>query len=170
MFDQVRTAIDRMAKERGVYMENFSLEEIFPTDGPISIQRITEEFLLLFIALESTTINILDASAFLSRDTEREKTTRCKLYQVAAILEIAGVVKKTDKQSEFSLVPDNFISATEKITGKSRDPTSLGFLLNRSTPFMEVEVCPIIKSRRSEYISIQESSEISEPQTTPEEY
>lgn len=152
-FEQVRYKIEMIASNRGAFFPNYSLEKIFSNRGCISVQKVTEEFILLYIALEMRRINILEAATYLSRENDREKTTRCKLYQVAAILEIANVIKKTDKPSEFELMPEYFISASEKMNRKIIDPSSIVMLLNRPEPFCMNVVSPIIKSRIHEYYS-----------------
>ena len=57
-FDQTRYTIERIANEHGVFYPNYTLEDIFCNHGCISVQRVTEEFLLLFISLELSLIHI----------------------------------------------------------------------------------------------------------------
>lgn len=153
-FEQIRFTIERMANEHNVFVAGSSLDDIFNNQGCISVQRVTEEFLLLFVSLEQRKLNLIQAAAFLSRHNEHEKTTRCKLYQVAAILEIAKIIKKTDRPSEFEIHPDYFISTSEKIMKRSSDPLSLLSLLNRPEPFCTDNVCPTIRARNREYFAI----------------
>lgn len=152
-FEQIKETLERIATERCAFYSNVTLDQIFQNKGCISVQRITEEFLLLFIALEMRRIKILEAATYLSRENDREKTTRCKLYQVAAILEIANIIKKTDQPSEFEIMPEYFISASDRINKKSPDPNSLISLLNRPEPFCSNPVSPTILSRVHEYYS-----------------
>ena len=115
------------------------------------MQRIAEEFILLFIALELRKINVFEASVYLSRKNEREKTTRCKLYQVSAILEIANIVRKTDSTGEFELLPEYFISASDRMNTDSPNPSDLYSLLNRKEAFCTDIGTAVISSRLKEY-------------------
>lgn len=150
-FEQIKFTIERMANDHGVFHPNYGLDDIFTNHGCISVQRVTEEFLLLYVSLEQRKLNIIQAATFLSRHNEHEKTTRCKLYQVAAILEIAKIIKKADRPSEFELSSEYFISSSEKIMKKSPDPSSILSLLNRPEPFCMDSICATIRKRNREY-------------------
>lgn len=152
-FDKIRYTLDALATSHGVFEPHLSLDNIFSNSGFISIQRITEEFLLLFISLELRRINLLEAALFLSRMNDRRKTIRCKLYQVAAVLEIANIIKKTDEASEYELLPEYFISMSDKFSMKKADPSILFSLLNRPEPFLQDAISHSINSRLKEFYS-----------------
>ncbi|EAY03440.1 hypothetical protein TVAG_412440 [Trichomonas vaginalis G3] len=152
-FENIKHTIERIATSRGAFLPEFSLDSIFSYKGCISVQKVTEEFILLFIALELRKINLIEAAAYLARSNEREKTIKCKLYQVAAVLEIANIIRKTDKPSEFELLPEYFISASEKMSPKTPDPSILYSLLSRPEPFCPDVGIPVISSRLNEYYS-----------------
>lgn len=152
-FGNVKTKIENIAIQYGAFHPEYTLNDIFSNNGKISVQRITEEFLLLFIALELRRINVIEAAKYLSRNNDKQKTTRCKLYQVAAVLEIAKVIKKTENISEYELLPEYFISISQKYVPKIADPSLLLTLLNRPEPFYKIDANIDISSRLSEYYS-----------------
>ena len=155
-FSETKDSIERMCKEKKVFDRHKTLDEIFNYPGCISVQKITEELLLLFIALETRKINIIDVSYYLSRKNDREKTTRCKLYQVAVILELAGIIRKTEKISEFEINEKYFIEASKRFNNDP-DPTSIFNLLSRLSPHY-CDQC--IRSRRYEFAEVQKEYSI----------
>ena len=133
-FDHSKNAILEIAKQRGVFDSSKTLDDIVPSDGCISIPRLSEDFLLLFLALETQVLNIISITHFMSRNNFRYKTTRCKLYQVASILEMMGLIRKTKNTSEFILDDQFFISATLKMIPVTASPSSFESLLSRAVP------------------------------------
>ena len=144
--DQAKICIERIAQLNGAFIPGRTLSQMFTGSGCVSIPRVTEEFLLLFISLDTQVLNVIEASTFLSQNDTREKTTRCKLYQVAAILDLCGVLKKTQRTSEFRMNDEFFISASRRM--EIEDKMSIGSLLNKDAPGL---VNQTILKRREEY-------------------
>ena len=159
-FSKVKDVIYELAKKRGVFDEKKDLNSIISSEGCISIPRLSEDFILCFLSLETNTLNIISVSEFMSRNNHRNKTTRCKLYQVACILELIGLIHKTNNQSEFVLDGKYFISATLQMATTETNPSSFENLLNRAVPSI---INPIIKQRR-EYFDFNSQQHM---QTTP---
>ena len=143
---EAKSMIETIAIDRGVFNPNLTISTILPSTNCISIPRITEDFIITFLALERKFLNVIDIAKYLSRSNDRLKTTRCKLYQVSVILELAGIIKKTSNTSEFRLEDRYFISASSRIC-YSKDPVSIYALLNRNPPFIN----SIITKRRSDF-------------------
>lgn len=156
-FEKIPRTIEKIAYTRGVFYTEFSLADIFSNKTCVTVQNITEEFILLFIALEMRRINILEAASYLSKGNDRGRTTRCKLYQVAAILEIANIIRKTGNPSEFELLPEYFVSFSAKMNHKKPDPSNIMTLLNRPEPSCSDSISRVISSRLNEYYSQIES-------------
>ncbi|EAY15893.1 hypothetical protein TVAG_165210 [Trichomonas vaginalis G3] len=126
----VKSTISKMVDTYHIFDESTSLESILPSDGTISISKVTETFLMLFLFLGIQYIDIKEASIFLSVQSGRQKTTLCKLYQIAQILEVAGIVSRTNQTSEIKINDQYFVK--NSFTPKEvNDPLNLDQLLNR---------------------------------------
>jgi hypothetical protein len=106
-------AIDRLARKHGAYDRGKTLSDIIPCISTITITSMTEFFVVAFIALEKQNLDIKEIAAFISRTNGREKTTLCKLYQIAQILQITGIITKTEKKSQFRMCDDFFLRASK---------------------------------------------------------
>ncbi|OHT09086.1 hypothetical protein TRFO_04669 [Tritrichomonas foetus] len=84
---------------------NMSIDELFPVNNCVSLSSLTVAFLLLFAALNFDTIDLRNACAFFSRQTNRYKTTLCKMYQIILILGALDVVSKTQSVCQIKLLP-----------------------------------------------------------------
>ena len=144
--DQAKICIQRIAELSGAFNPQRTMKQMFSCSGCVSIPQVTEDFLLLFVALDTQVLNVIEASTFLSLNDTRERTTRCKLYQVAAILDLCGILKKTERTSEFRLNDEFFISSSRRI--EQEEQMSIGSLLSRDTPGY---TNPTILKRREEY-------------------
>lgn len=121
-----RKRIQQIAITRGVFDSTKRLEDVFPSKKCISITQISLDIILIFAALQVRRIDLKDLSYFLSRNNGREKTMICKLYQAAAIFELAGIIEKTKNIGEFAITEDYYLQFNE-------DPTFINTLLNRKT-------------------------------------
>ena len=77
-------------------------------DQCISISGLTIRFIKYFFQSSTQTINIKDVGNYLSRENGRVTTTKCKLYQIAHILEAASVVEKTVMPGEIKLLDEYY--------------------------------------------------------------
>lgn len=113
------------------------IELLVPGDGSITISQITESFLMCFIALGQQYLDIKDISYFLSLNSGRMKTTLCKLYQIAQILEVAGIISKTQTVSQLKLNDPYFVNVAHYFPKEDDStPLSLNMLLNRPVKFV----------------------------------
>ena len=110
--DNAAISIDQLARRHGAYDKDKTLSDIIPCITTITITSMTEFFVISFIALERQNLDIKEIAAFISRANGREKTTLCKLYQIAQILQIAGIITKTEKKSQFRMCDDYFVQAS----------------------------------------------------------
>ena len=122
--EYARLKVKEMAVFRGVYDSSKSLEEIFPSKKCISITQISIDLLLMFLALQTRTLDLKVLSYFLSPTNGREKTMICKLYQSAAIFELVGILEKTKNSGEFKISEEFYYPFNE-------DPTFIPALLNK---------------------------------------
>lgn len=132
-----------------------SMCDIFSPDYCISLPTLTVAFIMLFPAMNVTEIDLRLASAFLSRDVARHKTTLCKLYQIVLILEIIGVLEKAGQACVVGISKTIF-SQPQK--SRSVDPIqtlSIEYLLNHKD--VADEMTPVyISTRRKEFASYAE--------------
>ncbi|EAY11018.1 hypothetical protein TVAG_410150 [Trichomonas vaginalis G3] len=143
----VKDAISKLIMNYHLLDKHSSIESILPSDGTVSISRITESFLMLFIYLGSQSLNIKETSMLLAMHSGRSKTTLCKLYQIAQILEVAGVLSRTAQISEIKM-NDPFFIKIQVNEEDQKDPLNLPFLLNR--PFQNLPQHPL-NLRRMEF-------------------
>ena len=101
------------------YGPQYNFNMLFRDKNSISISHLTENFLLSFFFLRSEKVNIKRICSFLSRENGRYKTTLCKLYQIAHILEAAGVLSKTSIPGEIYI---NSSFLVPKQTAPKRKP------------------------------------------------
>ena len=133
----------------GVFDDRTPLDAIVNNSGCISISKVAVDFILCFISLEKQVLNIIDVSYYMSRYNKRDQTTRCKLYQAAAILENIGIISKTNEISEFKLNDKFFIRYSDVV--KTEDsPVELKNLLNHYDPCFSI---PILNHRMKEFLS-----------------
>ena len=148
----VKQTIKMMMYKHHLSDSNCKLDRLIPGEGSLSISQITESFLMCFIGLGQQYLDIKDISFFLSIKSGRMKTTLCKLYQIAQILEVAGIISKTQTVSQLKLNDPYFLNIVNYFTeSEELSPVSIKSLLNRPVAFMNTN--PIV-SRREEYYEI----------------
>lgn len=85
--------------------ENFTEDDLasfHETDHVIQISNLTKSFALCFLVLKNNTLDIKRCAEILSKRNNRFKTTLCKLYQIAHILEAAGIFSKSTLPGEIT--------------------------------------------------------------------
>jgi hypothetical protein len=102
---------------------------LFPPDNCVSFATLAMAVLMMFPAVGTERLSLRDISAFFSRDTQRYKTTICKLYQITVILCALGIVQRTESPSEVRLMPPyTCLLADDPVGG---NPMSMSRLLSR---------------------------------------
>lgn len=123
---------------------SLSLDQLFPSDAHVSIKSLTIAFLLLYSAIGANVIDLKATCMFFSRNSNRYRTTLCKLYQIILILGAINVVSKTDSVRQIHLLSPY----CECLLGNN-GPDSIEFLLNRTDNDKNNQ----IKKRRDEFTS-----------------
>lgn len=108
---------------------------LFPANQIVGLQNLTISFTLLFIAIGQNRLDIRTAGSFLSRQSDRSRTTLTKLYQIADILSTINMIERTCNVWEVILEKHFF----DNILTELYTPVSLNCLLNRKrlNPMME---------------------------------
>ena len=101
--NNIKQGLTKLAKDNSINDPEKTLDDIFLSEDSVTISKLTQNFLLTFITLNKTILDIKQISTFLSRNNGRFKTTLCKLYQISHILEVAGIIGKTMVPGEVSL-------------------------------------------------------------------
>jgi hypothetical protein len=142
----------RLQKEARADAPDVTLNEIVGCQTDVSIAGLTVAFILCFLALQKSNLDIKYTSRYLSRWSGREKSTLCKLYQIAHILEAAGILKRSTVPREVRLV-DRFFTPIEINHSKSgenpRNMYTLESLLVHVRPATE----KILEKRMNEFIA-----------------
>jgi hypothetical protein len=76
---KIPPALRQLQLEVEVDSPSVSLDDIIGSTALVSIADLTRRFLLCFLALRMQTMDIRKISRYLSRQTERRKSTLCKL-------------------------------------------------------------------------------------------
>lgn len=125
---------------------SLTLEDLFPADKYVSLASLTIAFLLLFPALDVNAIDLKTTCIFFSRNTNRYKTTLCKLYQIILILSALDIVCKSNNARQIYLLsPYRECLLDDKI---NTGPESIEFLLNRTDNDKNQQ----IKIRRDQFL------------------
>jgi hypothetical protein len=105
-----------------------SLAALFLQDNCVGLSSLTTSLLMIFPAIGRDVLNLRDVSAFFSRDTQRYKTTLCKLYQITLILGALEITERTENACEVRIkAPFTRILADEE----EENPLAIERLLNR---------------------------------------
>jgi hypothetical protein len=126
------------------------LDSIIPSHATVCISALTVSFLLCFLALHIRTLRIKQVSRYLSRKSRRHKSTLCKLYQIAHILEASGIVVPSDAPGDVSIVDRYWAPLELNIPDEGPKPLSpfrIQAVLNRYRPAEE----RILLQRRMEF-------------------
>jgi hypothetical protein len=99
-----------------------TLNQIVGCQTDVSISGLSVAFVLCFLGLHQSKLDIKHVSRYLSRESGREKSTLCKLYQIAHILEAAGVLERSAVPREVKMV-ERFFSAIE-LDAEEERPTN----------------------------------------------
>jgi hypothetical protein len=140
--DQIFPELLRARNSLNVQGSQTSLSSMFPIDNSVGLSSLTTSFILMFTAMQVDVLDLRIVSSFFSRSTSRYKTTLCKLYQVALILNVLDITGRTENVCEIRLLPP----FTRLLTNDDDNPLALRNLLNRPTP-MDGN----IEARRKEY-------------------
>jgi hypothetical protein len=81
------------------------LSVLFPQDNCVSFTTLTMSVLMMFPAIGTERLNLKEVSAFFSWNTQRYKTTICKLYQITLILSALRILQKTENPCEVKIIP-----------------------------------------------------------------
>lgn len=123
---------DNIKNTLALLNENYSEDDLasfHETDHVIQISNLTKSFALCFLVLKQNTLDIKRCAEILSRRNNRFKTTLCKLYQIAHILEAAGIFSRSSLPGEITF-KETFIGSLEQ----KKPPISLSIrsLLNHN--------------------------------------
>jgi hypothetical protein len=157
-------ALRRMQFNAGVDSPDLSFDAIIGSCDLLSISSLTVQFLLCFLTLRMTTLDIRKISRYLSRKSGRHKSTLCKLYQIAHILEAADILSRSESPGKLTFVERFFVPVDISLpSGSARpvNPFSIETILNHSNPTQE----RVIFARRKEFVaeSAKKSSEAEVP-------
>jgi hypothetical protein len=142
--DQILPSLLKQKQAMNVMNLQIPLSVLFPRDNCVSFTTLAMAVLMMFPAIGTERLNLRDISAFFSRDTQRYKTTICKLYQITLILGALGIMQRTENPCEVKIIQpytDLLMDGT-----LNNNPMALSRLLSR--PSWSAD---IMKDRRREF-------------------
>jgi hypothetical protein len=125
----VPATLTKLQRDAGVDSPATPLDRIVGSHNNVSIFGLTVGFLLCFLSLRQPALDIKHITQYLCRRTGRHKTTLCKLYQIAHILESAGVFQRSDVPGQLEFVGTFF--APIDLQG-DQNPFAITSILNHS--------------------------------------
>jgi hypothetical protein len=141
-----------LQRNAGADSPDIALDGIIVPHTTVSISTLTVGFLLCFLALHQRTLDIKQISRYLSRNTGRNKSILCKLYQIAHILEAAGVMTRSDVPGQITIVEKFFALVDLNAAGDAaqpKNPFAIESILNRVRPGEE----QILQTRLSDFLT-----------------
>ena len=165
----VKNTLKKIGTLRGIFSYEQQMEQIFECIPIVTISKLTQDFVLSFIALNKRVLDIKQISTFLSRNNGRFKTVLCKLYQISHILEIVGIIGKTAIPGEVTLRADYFpdsvpITKQKENTNCTKNLLEIENLLNKpNNNTIETNIYDI---RWEEFSRFQETPPVQSPIST----
>lgn len=101
--DNIMKTLQHLAISHGVMNPQVKLKEIIPKEKCDTIGKITQLYIMLFVAMRRQTLNIRHIAIYIARGKNVLKTILCKLYQISFILTAASIIEKTDTPSEIRM-------------------------------------------------------------------
>jgi hypothetical protein len=145
-FSRIPSALCQLQFEVGADSLSASLDDIIRSSGLVSIADLIRRFLVCFFALRMQRMDVRKISRYQSRQTWWRKSTLCKLYQIAHILEAASLVTRCESPGQVTCVSTFYVPvdiALPSVTNLS----SIDSILNQGTATEDM----IIDARRCEF-------------------
>jgi hypothetical protein len=164
---QIPAFVQELRRTRDIDNPDRTLSDLFPVSGCVGISNLTVAFILMFHALRTNHIDLRFIGNLFSRQTQRYKSTLCKLYQINYVLCAAGISERTAQVCEVVLL-DSYIDFQVVPAEKPEDsgPVQINSLLNRRRPRPEFE---FIYRRRKEIYDLFIKSVASKTVVLPDE-
>jgi hypothetical protein len=141
----IRETLIRLQHMGNADNPHITLGAIVPPLKFVCISSVTASFLLCFLALHAQTLDIRRVARYLSRASGRHKTTLCKLYQIAHILEAAGIITRSGILGQVTLVDQFYVPIDLNLMDEK---TSFGIVSILNHPH---EMDRFIQTRRLEF-------------------
>jgi hypothetical protein len=141
----VPATFHKLQKEAHADSADPTLNEIVGCQTDVSISGLTAAFILCFLALRRPKLDIKHVSQYLARQSGRQKSILCKLYQIAHILEAAGVLERSAVPREVGIAKRFFAP----IEFGEESPYSLDALLVHAESVKE----RVVKKRVEEFVA-----------------
>jgi hypothetical protein len=129
-----------------------TLNEIVGRQTDVSIAALTSAFILCFLGLQKRTLDIKHISRYLSRQSGRDKSTLCKIYQIAHILEAAGVIERSVVPREVTIASSYFAPISLNASqgnAKQENLYAIASILVRERPTLEA----VLGKREAEFMA-----------------
>jgi hypothetical protein len=142
----------KLQKDAQAGSADLTLDEIVGCQTDVSVAGLTVAFILCFLALQKSRLDIKHVSLYLARHSRRKTTTLGKVYQISHILEAAGVMERSGLPREVGIVscffaPIELSEQTKRTAPKSL--YSLEALLVHVDPVKE----RVLKTRAEEFLA-----------------
>jgi hypothetical protein len=149
-FSHIPATLIQLQRDAHADCPNVSLDAIMGVDTTVGISILTARFMLCFLVLRTKSIDIQAVSRYIARWTGRFKSTLCKLYQIAHILEAVAIVTRSEIASKITLAERFFVPIEIKREGQGAadNPYSIQSLLHHTDLFED----GIVEARRTHFV------------------
>jgi hypothetical protein len=150
---RIPSVLLKLQLDAGANSASSSLDFIIGSQHTVSITPLTVQFVLCFLALGMDTLDIRHISRYLARQSRRHKSTLCKLYQIAHILEASGIVSRTDVPGQLTIGRAFFVPVHIDCGGgdpRSASAYSIDALLNHPQPMGAM----VFEVRRNDFFAV----------------
>jgi hypothetical protein len=149
---QIPIVFRRLQLDANANCPEANLDSIIGGLEAVAIAPLTVQVVMCFLALHLETIDIRQVSRYLSRATRRHKSTLCKVYQIAHILEAAEIIRRSGSPGQVSIAPQYFVPVAIGFPAPAitpANPYSIEALLKHP----DVNVEHVVQSRRADFFA-----------------
>jgi hypothetical protein len=145
---EITATFRKLQIDAGAHLPAPTLDAIIGSTDSVSISPLTGQFVLCFLTLRLSTLNIRHIGRYLSRRTLRHKSTLCKLYQIAHILEAAGILHRSEPSGHLTMV-ELFFTPVDIDFGPAANDYSVHSLLNQTKSAVDL----VLRNRRDDFFA-----------------
>jgi hypothetical protein len=149
---QVPIVFHRLQWDANAHSPEASLDSIIGGHDAVAIAPLTVQVVMCFLALHLQTIDIRQVSRYLSRATRRHKSTLCKVYQIAHILEAAEIIRRSGTPGQVTVEPKYFHPVAIGFPTPVITPANL-YSIDSLLKHPHVDAQQVVQSRRAEFFA-----------------
>jgi hypothetical protein len=129
-----------------------TLDSIIGNHRRVAIASLTVQVVMCFLSLQLQTLDVRQISRYLSRASQRHKSTLCKVYQVVQILEAAEIVSRSEIPGQLTIAARFFNLVPITDSGPAITPENL-YSIKSLLAYPHESVKEVLQSRRRDFFA-----------------